>query len=178
MIKTGVAVIIVGMTFGSVRTAHAMSFNLETIDLRPISGIHYHVYGNGEIVEGDAERLLKVLQSSHVPPNDNISVYLDSPGGSLIEGLKLGKMILSLKANTNVGVQSSDRFAPFPGQCASACVLAYLGGNYRFLNADSNLGVHQFSLTNGIQAGKAIAITQVLAAHILSKVGQTLSFSH
>jgi hypothetical protein len=173
MIKTGIAVIIVGMTFGCVRTAHSMTFNLESIDLRPISGIHHHVYANGEIVEGDAERLLKVLQSSRVPPNDNVSVYLDSPGGSVMEGIKLGKMISSLKANTNVGVQSSDRLAPFPGQCASACVLAYLGGNYRFLNKDSNLGVHQFSLTNGIQTGKAIAITQVLAAQIVEHIRQS-----
>jgi membrane protein required for beta-lactamase induction len=61
-----------------VSLAQAMSFNIVTIDLK--ISIHYYVYGTGEIAEGDTERFLTALRSSHVSPNDDILVFLDSPG--------------------------------------------------------------------------------------------------
>ena len=63
--------------------AHAMSFNVVTIDLRISNNqsglIHYYVYAAGEIIEGDAERFRKALLSSHVSSNDDILVFLDFP---------------------------------------------------------------------------------------------------
>jgi hypothetical protein len=152
--------------------AQAMSFNVVTIDSRISknqSGLIYcFVYGSGEIVEGDAERFFEALQSSHVSQNDDVLLFLDSPGGSLSEGIKLGHSISDFKAKTSVGRQTSDRFKQLPGRCSSACVFAYLGGSYRYLSDDSDLGVHQFSINdNNMQAGKATASSQFAAAQIV-----------
>jgi len=152
--------------------SQAMSFKVDVIDLK--SGIHYYVYGSGEIVEGDAARFLSALQSAHISPKDDLLMFLDSPGGSLAEGLELGRSISQFNVKTYVGRQSSDRFKTLPGQCSSACVFAYLGGDYRYLDDASDLGVHQFSISdNTIQAGKATAISQVAAAQIVDFIAKS-----
>jgi hypothetical protein len=150
--------------------AYSMNFNVEKVDLRPIRSIQYFVYGSGEILPGDADRLSAALRSAGVDQNQDIQIYLDSPGGSVAEGLKLGRLISGLGANTSVGRQTADK--PKPGECSSACVLAYLGGQYRYLSSDSELGVHQFALTNdkSVQPGTAIAVTQIVAAEIVELI--------
>jgi hypothetical protein len=148
--------------------AQAMSFNVKPIRL--LNGSHhYYVYGTGEILDGDAERFLKALQSSQVSSTDDIFLFLDSPGGSLSEGIKLGGAISDFNVKTYVGRQTSDDpLKPLPGQCSSACVFAYLGGSYRYLDDGSDLGVHQFAISdNNIQAGTAIAISQIAAAQVI-----------
>jgi hypothetical protein len=143
--------------------AQAMSFNVETIDIKAINRLTYHVYASGEIVAGDTERLQKAL--AQVEQNREITVYLDSPGGLVVEGLKLGKLISEIKANTSVSRKNA-----LPAECSSACVLTYLGGRYRFLLDQSQIGVHQFAIRSekDVQIGDAIAISQTLAAEIVS----------
>src|SRR5262245_58648871 len=116
---------------------HAMTFSVQMSDIRAINR-SYDVYADGEIVDGDADRLLEALRAANIQPNRPITVYLHSPGGSVVEALKLGRLIGNLKADTNIGRKGS------PGLCISACVWAYLGGSYRFLSAGSRIGVHQF----------------------------------
>jgi hypothetical protein len=56
-----------------------------------------------------------------------------------------------------------------PGDCASACVLAYLGGHYRYLREGSRLGVHQFYPTddNGMTGAEGVAVGQVLSGEVV-----------
>ncbi|PAQ07612.1 hypothetical protein CIT26_19935 [Mesorhizobium temperatum] len=55
-----------------------------------------------------------------------------------------------------------------PADCASACILIYLGATYRFLDPGSRIGVHQFSFRDAstLSPSKATSITQLLAADV------------
>jgi hypothetical protein len=78
-----------------------------------------------------------------LPPNQRIAVILDSPGGLISEGLKLGHFFYDTKIATFV----------FTGGigCHSACALAFLGGRdaatgkrLRVMMSGARLGFHQF----------------------------------
>jgi hypothetical protein len=151
-----------------VRPVQAMSFKVETLDRRPIA-FWYDVYGDGEIVSGDTDNLLRTMQEAGVSFDRRITVYLHSPGGSVVEALKLGRLISKLKANTSVGRSSATS-----AECLSACVWAYLGGTYRFLPDTSEVGVHQFAFVNdkAVQTETATAVSQSMAAEIVEFMKQ------
>ena len=78
------------------------------------------------------------------------TVYLDSPGGSLAAGLKLGELFRSYKYKTGVArsvslvSEVSTSYNDLkPATCASACAFAFLGGESRYATA-GEVGVHQF----------------------------------
>jgi hypothetical protein len=154
--------------------AQAMTFSVEMIDMRPVD-LAYYVFASGPIVDGDTERLLDALQSAKIAPGHRMEIYLNSPGGSLPEGIKLGRMISGLGANTYVGRQTPDPLKPLPGECSSACVVAYLGGAYRHLDAESKIGVHQFALANGkaVEPVAAAVVSQVMAAEVIEFIRQS-----
>ncbi len=61
--------------------------------------------------------------------------FLDSPGGFLSAGMRLGKMLSDLGARATI---------PQGGECFSACALAFLGGKDRVLLAGAkDLGFHR-----------------------------------
>ncbi|NIX76528.1 hypothetical protein [Microvirga terricola] len=70
----------------------------------------------------------------------------DSPGGSMTAAGKLGETLRILKAKTIVGraVIRNGEVEIDPGTCASACVVAYVGGTTRSMPKDSRLGVHSW----------------------------------
>lgn len=75
-----------------------------------------------------------------------LTVMLNSPGGDVIAGLRLGREIREQGFNTQVG-----RAQRLPtgghqlrmGDCASACTFAFLGGLSRYAE-DDVIGVHRF----------------------------------
>lgn len=73
----------------------------------------------------------------------NFVIELNSPGGSLLGGMVLGRMIREHGLSTGVVAYSND--VAGPGECMSACALAFLGGEDKELLDDSILGFHQFS---------------------------------
>jgi hypothetical protein len=96
---------------------------------------------SGQLTGGE----LLALQSevAKLPPKRRIAVILDSPGGLLAEGLKLGQFFYDAKIATFV-------FAGAYG-CHSACALAFLGGRdaatgkpLRVMMSGARLGFHQF----------------------------------
>jgi hypothetical protein len=109
------------------------------------------------------------MQEAGVSFDRRITVYLHSPGGSVVEALKLGRLISKLKANTSVGRSSATS-----AECLSACVWAYLGGTYRFLPDTSEVGVHQFAFVNdkAVQTETATAVSQSMAAEIVEFMKQ------
>lgn len=75
-----------------------------------------------------------------------LRVVLNSPGGNLAGGLKLGEYIRSKQFNTEVGRTVPDASGwkeTAPGKCASACSFAFLGGVRREAKG-GEIGVHQF----------------------------------
>ena len=158
----------------SIAHTRAMTFRVEVIDLRPIENSSYFVYGSGAIVAGDAGRLAQVLQAKNRQSNQRVHVILHSPGGSLVEGIRLGRTISELNATTDVRMKSSDNSKSQPGECLSACVLAYIGGTYRYLQKDSKIGIHQFAFSKeqSIESNTAVAITQFLSAELVEFIKQ------
>lgn len=98
------------------------------------------VLATGRVVEGDTERLDTFL--SRQPQSSRTAIYLASPGGSLYEGMRLGRYFARNRIQTVVEGGHD---------CASACALAFLGGRdrngqvWRSSSDNSRLGFHAFS---------------------------------
>jgi hypothetical protein len=70
-------------------------------------------------------------------------VYFNSPGGSLIAGMEIGRLLRQRGYDTHVGKRTTDVHELVGGVCYSACPFAYAGGVRRYLELDSVLGVHR-----------------------------------
>ena len=66
-------------------------------------------------------------------------VALTSPGGSVVNAMRLGQLIREAGFNTTIG--STDYSPP---NCFSACAYAFAGGISRHLPEGSKYGIHQF----------------------------------
>ena len=96
---------------------------------------------SGQFVGG--ELLALQAEVAKLPSDRRVAVILDSPGGLVAEGLKLGHFFHDAKIATFV-------FAGGFG-CHSACALAFLGGRdaatgkrLRVMMSGARLGFHQF----------------------------------
>jgi hypothetical protein len=69
-------------------------------------------------------------------------VYFNSPGGSLIEGMAIGRLLRQRGFDAHVGKRTTDVHELIGAVCYSACPFAYAGGVRRYLERDSVLGVH------------------------------------
>ena len=103
---------------------------------------HSDVFLEGEIDKQAAVRVKNVLTKlGDSTPN----IYLDSPGGNLLAGMELGKVLRLASAHTNIGKLVNGQIKS--GACMSSCSLAFLGGVYRFIASGSVFGVHRISTT-------------------------------
>jgi hypothetical protein len=96
----------------------------------------------GTVASGDLLNLQS--QISALPPDSAVAVVLESLGGSLSEGIALGRFFHKAKIIAVVGAG---------GVCASACSIAFLGGRdaktgkpMRIKSSMGLLGFHQFSI--------------------------------
>jgi len=99
------------------------------------------VYLDG-LIDADApDRLSKVLDAV----DGKITIWLNSPGGNLFAGMQLGRVIRKHGASTHI-INSRTLL---PGECYSACSLAFLGGVFRFNDNGARYGVHRASFEDG-----------------------------
>jgi hypothetical protein len=98
------------------------------------------IYLDGFIDTGAAGRFERLLERRGI---GEATVYLNSPGGHLVEAMRLGREIRARGFDTVVGARSADSVAPRPGLCYSACPFAFAGGVRRSLEPGSSLGVHR-----------------------------------
>ena len=96
---------------------------------------------SGKIGPAAAGWFRNKLDEAHLAPGD--AVLLSSPGGDLDQALIVGEIIRSRGLVTAVGVIGASGHIR-PSYCASACVLAYAGGETRIGVQGSMLGVHRF----------------------------------
>lgn len=92
----------------------------------------------GEITPETPDRFVTFLRSIDSQGYRPHSVTFHSPGGSLASGIELGHLIRRLQLDTHVGKSS---------ECASACMLAFIGGWSRKVTHDGRIGNHQLSNT-------------------------------
>lgn len=98
--------------FSTTADLYAMDFTLAERTIRAA----------GQIQEGDADRLTALVRRDQLNSEDNYVVRLNSTGGLLLEGLRLGTAIRDMALETLVARGD---------ECASACALAFLGGTER-----------------------------------------------
>ena len=103
------------------------------------------VYLDGTIDDDAPNRLSTALDGVA----GKIAVWLNSPGGNLFAGMELGRIIRKHGAGTHI----IDHRTVLPGQCYSACALAFLGGVSRFIDNAARYGVHRASLPVDSPAG-------------------------
>ena len=110
------------------------------------SGASRWIAAEGEITEATPDTFRRFLEDNGLTnPRDGLAVYLDSPGGNLMSGIKLGGLIRKQGLHTSIGKSLPAHGRDMvirPGQCASACSFAFLGGTVRFARG-GELGVHQ-----------------------------------
>jgi hypothetical protein len=104
------------------------------------------VYLDGRIDADAPDRLSRALAGI----SGKIAIWLNSPGGNLFAGMQLGRIIRQHGAWTHI-INSRTLL---PGECYSACSLAFLGGVYRFTNNGARYGVHRASLRGGPRTGE------------------------
>jgi hypothetical protein len=90
--------------------------------------IYLHL--TGDFVFGDSSQVISLIEANHPQ-----YVLFNSNGGSIGDAIKIGRFIRSQKINTVANENA----------CASACFLAFIGGEQRFAFGNANIGVHQSS---------------------------------
>jgi hypothetical protein len=128
-------------------------------------GERWTIYLNGQIDEGAAERLREELARREIP---SASVFLNSRGGVLGEGMELGRLLRERGYSTYVGRKNERGSNALPGDCYSACVFTFIGGEYRFYTPRSRIGVHRFSAMSPADADADS--TQVVSAAIVNYI--------
>lgn len=142
-------------------SAGPMTFRIATAGGCPSQGC---IVASGEIGPDSIRDFSRLLRTSDVQPG--ALVVLNSPGGDLAAGLKLGALIRRAGLDTRVQAVDIRDDAWFSGgRCASACAFAFLGGRNRAVPPDAAYGVHQFRAANEAPVGPAQS--QRLAAAIL-----------
>src|SRR6056297_435764 len=98
----------------------------------------------GPIVSGDAERLRSLIDTHFPLAHDelNPALCLDSPGGSLDEGVRIAELL---------GERFTATVVPAGAECLSACAVAFMGGtfgwyeyifNMRIMHPTARVGFH------------------------------------
>jgi hypothetical protein len=132
------------------------------------------ISARGTIVRGTADSFEKFMlqrAKEYRLPNGEFGCYsvaLDSSGGSLLEGIRLGELLRKYKCSTTVsrsqsaGINEAPNLRELvPGECYSACAYAFLGGTRRSLSSKDRYGVHQHYRSDALLAPLEKTLTAI-----------------
>src|SRR5450432_4934177 len=114
----------------------------QTLEEQQLFGNMATLYLDGTIDPEAGKRLEDYITANRVP-RDSWAI-LNSPGGSLLGGMELGRVIRKYDLRTDIGKPKAEplRVVNYEaGGCYSACTLAYLGGQFRYLASGSHFGI-------------------------------------
>jgi hypothetical protein len=109
-------------------------------DQAAAAGMSWTIFLDGLIDGAAADRLSRFIERHGV---EHATVYLNSPGGSLVGAMTLGRAFRRLGFSTAVGARDATTGGLTTGVCYSACPFAFAGGVRRQLAAGSVIGVHR-----------------------------------
>lgn len=137
-----------------------------------------YILAEGTITSETPKQFYQFVKKLHDSGQAFNVVFFNSPGGNLVAGLEMGKMIRQLGLDTLVGGQykaiAKNREEQITvvnsGVCYSACAYAFLGGVGRSVMKDGAFGVHQFY---GEQKNSEAAaqVTMTLLGEYLNEMG-------
>jgi hypothetical protein len=142
-------IIVVALALGAAPAA-AMTFKFATT-----SGGLKVVIAQGDIVRGDARRLVRALEQADRDSHGTKRLYLHSDGGLVVEALKMAEIM------SEVGVATIVRKGT---ACASACAsVLFVAGKSRTIEKGGLLAIHScFDNRNGRAASDCNAL---ISAH-------------
>ena len=112
-----------------------------------VVGNAWHLFADGEIDDASADRFDQFLRGHDVPRKSLL--FLSSPGGNLLAGIKLGKVIRAYGLFTYIGQDAGgNELLPksSPGECYSACALSFWEANIDFTVKAQNTAYTDFTL--------------------------------
>jgi hypothetical protein len=116
---------------------------------------------SGEITQGDSDALKENIRKANSGNLIVSLIRLDSPGGNILEAVRLADIIRFGKISTSVVGTS---------KCASACFIIFASGSERFANYTASIGVHGASDENGQETDGSGAAT-VSMARVAKELG-------
>jgi len=114
----------------------------------------------GPIEKGDAKQFERLAEKV---PVLMLIVQLNSPGGELTSGLAIAEQIR---------VRGYSTFVRAGELCASACALAWLAGDSRYMDPAAQIGFHAASRRNGSQSVESGEANALVGAY-LGQLGLT-----
>jgi hypothetical protein len=133
---------------------------------RQLFGAAWWIFGDGVIDHGFTERLENFLVTNGIPSSSFL--FLNSYGGNLLEAMKLGRLIREHGLFAEIGMRGNKFLETAPGECYSACALAFLGGAYRISSPGSIYGLHRFYAPARSNLGSDVA--QILSASVVQYI--------
>ena len=148
----------------------AMSFTAwsSTLGQQFGAGARDYIFADGYLCN-DTDQKFQQFLDQNPPKSPNTVVVLNSGGGDVNAGLRMGGIIRKAKMWTQVGSRyplmiggnqnipaqavpflSRPSAPPFPGYCYSTCTFIFMGGVQRTIDYGSNYGVHRFHYTEPI----------------------------
>jgi hypothetical protein len=119
------------------------------------------IIGEGPIADGDAERFAKIAPLATRDKYGNVTLVLNSPGGSVHAAFKLVEAMDEFEVSTIV---------PDNATCASACAsIVYISGRYHDVLGTGILGFHTCYINNsGIKEPSALC-NEAIAEHAFTR---------
>lgn len=106
------------------------------LNLGPAQAMDLVIDANRVFASGPIGEDLRKFEDALAKPEVDTIIFLDSPGGDLWTGLRVGRLIADKKIKTVIG-----------GRCVSACSLMFLGGSERTFSditagTATSIGIH------------------------------------
>ncbi len=127
------------------------------------------IFLDGPIDPGAAARLEHVIVAEGI---SRAVVYLNSPGGSLVTAMQLGRSVRAHAFDTRVGTRTADAVGATAGTCHSACPFILAGGVRRSLEEGSQIGLHRAENRVPVSDGSAFQrVVDAQVADYLAEMG-------
>ena len=119
------------------------------------------IFLDGPIDPGAAARFEQVIVAESI---SSAIVYVNSPGGSLVTAMRLGRNVRAHAFDTRVGTRTADAVGATAGTCHSACPFILAGGVRRSLEEGSQIGLHRAE--NRVPVSDGSAFQRVVATQL------------
>jgi hypothetical protein len=133
------------------------------------------IYLDGPIDAGATARLEYLIASEGI---SWAVVYLNSPGGSLVSAMQIGRVVRAHAFDTRVGMRTAIAVRATAGTCHSACPFILAGGVRRSVEAGSQIGLHRAE--NRVPVGDGVAFQRVVETQVadyLAEMGLRAEFA-
>ena len=128
---------------------------------------HWLIYLDGPVDAGATSRVVSLILTEHIT---HAVVYLNSPGGSLVTAMQLGRVLREHAFDTRVGTRTTDAARATAGTCHSACPFILAGGVQRSMETGSAIGLHRAE--NRVPVRDKDAFQHVVAIQIVDYLAE------